>query len=105
MKNNLGTPNWSEIRCFFLRLPFSFKTVSLVFLDIAQDCSLGQCLRSSRAETSKKKKKKKKIVARIGAEMILSILILLSVLSNLLVSLSKEDIVLETLKQETHTLC
>ena len=33
---------------------------SLVFLDIAQNCSLGQCLTSSRAKTSKKKKKKKK---------------------------------------------
>ena len=30
------------------------KVASLVFLDIAQDCSLGQCLTSSRAETSKK---------------------------------------------------
>ena len=31
------------------------KVASLVFLDIAQDCCLGQCLISSRAETSKKK--------------------------------------------------
>ena len=30
---------------------------SLVFLDIAQNCSLGQCLTSSRVTTSKKKKK------------------------------------------------
>ena len=30
--------------CHFL------KFASLVFLDIAQDCSLGQCLTSSRAE-------------------------------------------------------
>ena len=36
------------------------KVASLVFLDIAQDCCLGQCLTSSRAETSKKKNKKKK---------------------------------------------
>ena len=35
------------------------KFASLVFLDIAQDCSLGKCLISSRAETSKKKQKKK----------------------------------------------
>ena len=34
----------------FLRF---FKFASLVFLDIAQDCSLGQCL-TSRAETFKK---------------------------------------------------
>ena len=31
------------------------KFASLVFLDIAQDCSLGKCLISSRAETSTKK--------------------------------------------------
>ena len=31
-----------------------FKVASLVFLDIAQDCSLGQCLTSSRDKTSKK---------------------------------------------------
>ena len=30
------------------------KFASLLFLDIAQDSSLGQCLASSRAETSKK---------------------------------------------------
>ena len=46
-----------EIRVFAI---FSFlKVASLVFLDIAQDFSLGQCLISNRAETSKKKKKKK----------------------------------------------
>ena len=50
---------------------------SLVFLDIAQNCSLGQCLTSSRATTSKKKKKV------VGAEMIFSILMSLSVHSNL----------------------
>ena len=27
---------------------------TLVFLDVAQDCSLGQCLTSSRAKTSRK---------------------------------------------------
>ena len=37
-------------KVFWLFLKFA----SLVFLDIAQDCSLGQCLTSSRAETSKK---------------------------------------------------
>ena len=39
-----------------LGLGFShfLKVASLYFLDIAQDCSLGQCLTSSRAETSKK---------------------------------------------------
>ena len=36
------------------------KVASLVFLEIAQDCSLGQCLISSKAGTSKKKKKQKK---------------------------------------------
>ena len=35
------------------KLGFS-QVSSLVFLDIAQDCSLGQFLTSSRAETSKK---------------------------------------------------
>ena len=30
------------------------KVASLVFLDIAQDCSLGQCLTYNRAETSRK---------------------------------------------------
>ena len=33
------------------------KVASLVFLDIAQDCSLGQCLTSSRAEPPPQKKK------------------------------------------------
>ena len=44
------------------------KVPSLVLLHIAQDCSLGQCLTSSRAETSKKEKK----MAQIEAEMIYS---------------------------------
>ena len=64
--------------CHFLKVP------SLVFPDIAEDCILGQCLTVSRAETSKKKKKKK-IEGKIGAEMIFSILMLLSFHSNLLV--------------------
>ena len=34
--------------CHFLKVP------SLVFPDIVQDCSLGQCLTTSRAEPSKK---------------------------------------------------
>ena len=50
-------------------LPFS-QGCFYTFLDIAQDSSLGQCLTSSRAETSKK------IVAQIGVEMIYFILML-----------------------------
>ena len=48
MKKVLGPQVGSKIRffCYFL------KVVSLVSIDIAQDCSLGQCLTSSRAETS-----------------------------------------------------
>ena len=42
----LGTQIGSEIMVF------------AIFLDIAQDCSLGQCLTSSRTETSKKNNKK-----------------------------------------------
>ena len=57
----LGTQIGSEIMVF------------AIFLDIAQDCSLGQCLTSSRAETSKKKKKKN------GAKMIFSILMSFSI--------------------------
>ena len=43
-------PNWvrNQDFCYFL------KVASLVFLDVAQDCSYGQCLTSNRAETSKK---------------------------------------------------
>ena len=44
-------------------------------------------------------------MAQIVAEIIFSNLIFLRVHSNLLVSLSKEDIVLETLKQEKQTRC
>ena len=43
-----GQQSGSEIKvCHFL------KIASLVFIDIAQACNLGQCLTSSRAETSK----------------------------------------------------
>ena len=59
-------------------LPF-LKVISLVFLDIAQDYSLGQCLTSSRAEAFKNN-----FVAQIWAEMIFFILMLSSVHSNLL---------------------
>ena len=50
MKKFLGPQIAFEIRgyCYF------FKVASLVFLDIAQDCSLGQCLTSIRYETYKK---------------------------------------------------
>ena len=44
-------------------------------------------------------------MAQIGVEMIFSNLIVLSVHSNLLVLLSKEDIILDTLKQEAYTCC
>ena len=44
-------------------------------------------------------------MAQIVVEMIFSNLIFLSVHSNLLVSLSKEDIVLETMKLEKQTRC
>ena len=51
MEKISGAPKWVQHYgfCHFL------KVTSLVFLDIAQDCSLGQSLTSSRAETSKKK--------------------------------------------------
>ena len=47
MKKVFGVPNWVRNYgfCHFL------KVASLVFFDIAQDCSLVQCLPSSRAET------------------------------------------------------
>ena len=48
-------------------LPF-FQVASLVFLDIPQDCSLGQCLTSSRADPPPPKKKKIIIImTQIGA--------------------------------------
>ena len=49
-KKNLGAKNW--VRNYVFR--HFLKLASLVFLDIAQDCSLGQCLTSTRAETSEK---------------------------------------------------
>ena len=52
-EKTLGLQIGSKLRffCHFL------KVASLVFFDIAQDCSLRQCLTSSRPKTSKKKKK------------------------------------------------
>ena len=54
-KKKIGDPNlglmgqnWTQNFCYFL------KVASLVFLDIARDCSLEQCVTSSRAETSQK---------------------------------------------------
>ena len=49
MEKISGGPNWvrNEDFCRFLR-------VASYFLDIAQDCSLRQCLTSSRAEISEK---------------------------------------------------
>ena len=38
------------------------KIASLVFLDIAQDCSSEQCLTSSKAGKKEKKKKKKALI-------------------------------------------
>ena len=55
-KKNWRGPKLSEIS-FFLHF---LKFASLIFLVIAQDFSLGQCLTSGGAEASKKKKKKKK---------------------------------------------
>ena len=65
MKKILRAANWARNYgvCPFL------KVAPLVFLDIAQDRSLGQCLTTSRVETLKKKN----IAAQIGAEMIFSI--------------------------------
>ena len=40
------------LKCFFFHF---HKFASLVFLDITQNCSLGQCLTSSGAETFKRK--------------------------------------------------
>ena len=52
MKKFWGVQNCAQSQGFHHFLKFA----SLVFLDIAQDCSLGQCLKSSRAETLKNKK-------------------------------------------------
>ena len=46
--------------CLKLVFLHFLKFASLVFLVIAQDFSLGQCLTSGGTEASKKKKKKKK---------------------------------------------
>ena len=75
MKKILGAQNWvwNYGFCHFL------EVASLVSLDIAQDCSLGQCLTSIRAKTSKK------FVAQIGVKMIFSILMLSSIHSKVLV--------------------
>ena len=56
LTNSRGKIHWLQNYgfCHFLKVPL------LVFLDIAQNCSLGHCLTARRAETSKKKKKKKK---------------------------------------------
>ena len=75
-EKSFGAPNWVQNQGFL----FSQGCIK-VFLDIAQGCSLVQCLTSSRTETSPKYF----FVAQIGAEMIFSIL-LSSVHSNLLVS-------------------
>ena len=48
MEKVLGPQVGSKIRVFAI-LPL--KVASLVFLDIAQDCSLGQCLTYGRAGT------------------------------------------------------
>ena len=50
MEEISGNPNWVRNYgfCNFL------KITSLYLFDIAQDCSLGQCLTSSGPETSKK---------------------------------------------------
>ena len=79
MKNNFGAPKWVLLVRFFCHF---LKVASLVFLDIARDCSLVECLTSSRAKTLKKKK----IGVQIWAEMIFSILVSLSVHANLLLS-------------------
>ena len=49
-KKFFGVQIWFQNQSFRHFLKFA----SLVFFDIAQDCRLGQCLTSSRAETSKK---------------------------------------------------
>ena len=53
MKNNFGAPKWVLLVRFFFHF---LKVASLIFLDIARDCSLVECLTSSRAKTFKKKK-------------------------------------------------
>ena len=84
MKKNLGTKigqnrpksGWKSVFCCFL------KCGSLVFLNISQDCSLRQCLTSSRVKTSRTK-----FCGPNLGQIIFSILMLLSIHSNLLVLL------------------
>ena len=76
MEKISGVPNWIQNKGFCPYLKF----VSLVFLNIAQDCSLGQWLTSSRVESSKNN-----IVTQIVGEMIFSVLMSSSIHSNLLV--------------------
>ena len=93
LTNSRGKIHWLQNYgfCHFLKVPL------LVFLDIAQNCSLGHCLTARRAETSKKKKKKKKKKTQIGLEKIFSILMLSSVHSNLLVFIhTRQTIILST---------
>ena len=75
MKKILGVPNWVQNVgfCHFLQV------ASLIFLDVVQDCSLGQCLTSSRAETVKEE------MTQTEAKMIFSVLMLSSIHSDLLV--------------------
>ena len=81
MKKNWGTQNWAQNQgfCFFLKFEL------LVFLDIAKDCSFGQCLTSSRAKTSKKGVETRTEQVKIGAKMIIFLLTSPGVQSNLLV--------------------
>ena len=76
MEKISGVPNWIQNKGFCPYLKF----VSLVFLNIAQDCSLGQWITSSRVESSKNN-----IVTQIVGEMIFSVLMSSSIHSNLLV--------------------
>ena len=81
LEKNFGSPKLgSQLGQGFC---YSLKVQSLVFPDTAQDCSLGQCLTACRAETSKKN-----LGGNIGAEMIFSSLIMLSVHSNLFLLLA-----------------
>ena len=51
MKNNFGGQKCGPKLGFWA----FFKFASLVFLDIAHDCSLGQCLTYGRGKTSRKR--------------------------------------------------
>ena len=70
-------------KVFFMGFWHFLKVASLVFLDIAEDCSLGQCLTFSRAETSEIFENH--FGAQTGAKMIFSILMSWSIHLNLLV--------------------